>query len=48
MMEQYQLNTICDRALLLDYKAELFVLRKDFDNALKKRMGTGKTDISPI
>ena len=37
MMEQYPLNTICDRALLLDYKAELFVLRKDFDNALKKR-----------
>lgn len=37
MMEQHQLNTICDKALLLDYKAELFVLRKDFDNALKKR-----------
>lgn len=28
MMEQYQLNTLCDRALLLDYKAELFVFRR--------------------
>ena len=38
MMEQYQLNTSRDRALLLDYKAELFVLRKEYANALKKRL----------
>ncbi len=38
MMEQYQLNTPRDRALLLDYKAELFVLRKEYANALKKRL----------
>lgn len=28
----------CDRALLLDYKAELFVAKKDYGNALKKRL----------
>lgn len=37
-MEKYELNSICDRALLLDYKAELFVIRKDYGNALKKRL----------
>ena len=37
MMEQYQLDTPCDKALLLDYKAELFVAKKEFNNALKKR-----------
>ena len=37
MMEKYQLDAPCDKALILDYKAELFVLKKDFDNALKKR-----------
>ena len=26
----------CDKTLLLNYKAELFVMKKDFDNALKK------------
>lgn len=38
MMEQHQLNTPRDKALLLDYKAELFVLRKEYSNALKKRL----------
>ncbi len=38
IMEQYQLNTPRDRALLLDYKAELFVLKKQYANALKKRL----------
>ena len=37
-MEQHQLDTPRDRALLLDYKAELFVLRKEYANALKKRL----------
>lgn len=37
-MEKHGLNSICDRALLLDYKAELFVIRKDYGNALKKRL----------
>lgn len=38
MMEQHQLNTPRDKALLLDYKAELFVFRKEYANALKKRL----------
>lgn len=29
-------STVCDRALLLDYKAELLVMKKDYKNALKK------------
>ena len=37
-MEKHELNSICDRALLLDYKAELFIIRKDYGNALKKRL----------
>ena len=36
-MDRHQLNSPCDKALLLDYKAELFVLKKDNGNALKKR-----------
>ena len=36
-MDRHQLNSPCDKALLLDYKAELFVLKKDYCNALKKR-----------
>ena len=36
-MDCHQLNSPCDKALLLDYKAELFVLKKDYSNALKKR-----------
>ena len=27
----------CDRALLLDYKAELFLIKNDYKNALKKQ-----------
>ena len=38
VMEQHHLNTPHDKALLLDYKAELFVLRKEYANALKKRL----------
>ena len=38
IMEQHQLNSSRDKALLLDYKAELFVLRKEYTNALKKRL----------
>lgn len=38
IMEQHHLNTPRDRALLLDYKAELFVLKKEYTNALKKRL----------
>lgn len=38
IMEQHQLNTPRDKALLLDYKAELFVLKKEYANALKKRL----------
>lgn len=34
----YQSPSHCDRALLLDYKAELFVVKKDYGNALKKRL----------
>lgn len=30
-------TVLCDRALLLDYKAELFYVKKDYANALKKR-----------
>lgn len=37
-MEKHGLNSISARALLLDYKAELFVIRKDYGNALKKRI----------
>lgn len=37
-MENHGLDSICDRALLLDYKAELFVIRKDYGNALKTRL----------
>lgn len=55
MMKQYQLNTPRDRALLLDYKAELFVLRKEYANALKKKLKAiqiietaGATDVPTI
>lgn len=37
IMVEHQLNTVRDKALLLDYKAELFVLKKEYSNALKKR-----------
>ena len=31
-------HSYCDRALLLDYKAELFLIKNDYKNALKKRL----------
>lgn len=36
-MNEYKIDTPCDKALLLDYKAELFMLKNDYGNALKKR-----------
>lgn len=36
LMETCHMDDPCDKTLLLNYKAELFVLKKDFDNALKK------------
>ena len=32
------IHSCCDRALLLDYKAELFLIKNDYKNALKKRL----------
>ena len=37
IMNEYNIATPCDRALLLDYKAELFVQEGKYENALKKR-----------
>lgn len=37
VMEEYKLESPCDKALLLDYKAEYFLLKKDYGNAVKKR-----------
>lgn len=37
IMEEYKLDSPCDKALLLDYKAECFLLKKDYGNAVKKR-----------
>ena len=37
LMEQEHMDSVCDRALLLDYKAELSYMRKDYDVAVKKR-----------
>lgn len=37
-MSEYKIDTPCDKALLLDYKAELFMLKNDYGNALKKRL----------
>lgn len=31
-------RSCCDRALLLDYKAELFLIKNDYKNVLKKRL----------
>ena len=36
-MEQMHIDSPCNRALLLDYKAELAYMRKDYDVAVKKR-----------
>jgi tetratricopeptide (TPR) repeat protein len=37
IMQEYNISTPCDKALLLDYKAELFYLKRDYNNALKRR-----------
>lgn len=37
IMEEYKQDSPCDKALLLDYKAECFLLKKDYGNAVKKR-----------
>jgi len=37
IMDKYKLDSPCDKALLLDYKAECFLLKKDYGNAVKKR-----------
>lgn len=37
VMKEYKLESPCDKALLLDYKAECFLLKKDYGNAVKKR-----------
>lgn len=36
VMEQYGQNDPCDRALLLNYKAALYVRKKEYDNAVKR------------
>jgi tetratricopeptide (TPR) repeat protein len=36
-MDEYKLESPCDKALLLDYKAECFLLKKDYGKAVKKR-----------
>ena len=35
---QQNMRSLCDKALLLDYKAELFLIKNDYKNALKKRL----------
>ncbi len=37
VMEEYKLESPYDKALLLDYKAECFLLKKDYGNAVKKQ-----------
>lgn len=37
VMEEYRLESPCDKALLLDYKAECFLYKKDYGNGVKKR-----------
>lgn len=37
VMEQEHIDSVCNRALLLDYKAELAYMRKDYDVSIKKR-----------
>lgn len=36
-MNESKLLSACDKALLLDYKAELLIPHKEYDNAIKKR-----------
>ena len=37
MNQMKQNGNVCDRALLLDYKAELLLMKKEYKNAIKKR-----------
>jgi len=37
IMMDGKIDTPCDRALLFDYKAHLFIEKKDFDNAIKRQ-----------
>lgn len=37
VMQREHIDSVCDKALLLDYKAELAYMRKDYDVAVKKR-----------
>ena len=37
VMDEYKLESPCNTALLLDYRAECFLLKKDYGNAVKKR-----------
>lgn len=37
IMQENQISEPCSKALLLDYKAELFYLKKDYSNAMKRR-----------
>ncbi len=37
VMDEFRIDSPCDKALLLDYKAECFLLKKDYGNAVKKR-----------
>lgn len=36
-VSEHSNSNVCNRALLLDYKAELLVMKKDYKTALKKR-----------
>lgn len=38
IMMEYKLDDSCDKALLLDYKAELIIPQKEYTNAIKKRL----------
>ncbi len=48
IMMDGKIDTPCDRALLFDYKAHLFIEKKDFDNAIKSNLHRkmGQIDLS--
>lgn len=49
VMEQEHIDSVCDKALLLDYKAELAYMRKGYDVAVKKREKADKaTEALPV
>ncbi|MBR6404044.1 MAG: ATP-binding protein, partial [Eubacterium sp.] len=37
VMKEGKINTSCDSALLQDFKAQLYIEKKDYDNAIKKQ-----------